>query len=125
MTLPVELPTTVRRRALRPPGLPDGDWAWSQGDAETALESLAGSVVAVLQVDVYVVPFGQQEVIPTGRRATFSYNRGELALQFAHRSRQLSDEFIRAGAADELFVLYFSGQDSAEAGHGTFRVRAG
>jgi hypothetical protein len=74
---------------------------------------------------VYVVPFGHQDVIPTGRRATYTYNKGELALQFAERSRQLAGEFVRAGTSDELFVLYFSDQDNVEAGHGTFKVRAG
>jgi hypothetical protein len=125
VTLPAELPKKIRQLALHPAGLPDGDLAWSRDDGLAALAALAGSIVAVFQVDVYVVPFGHQDVIPTGRRATYTYNKGELALQFAERSRQLAGEFVRAGTSDELFVLYFSDQDNVEAGHGTFKVRAG
>lgn len=123
MTLPTALPNHVKRRAVQPPGLPEGDWAWPQADALAALETLAGSIVAVFQVEVYVVPFGHQDVLHTGRRASYTHNVGELALQFAERSRQLAAEFIKTGASDELFVLYFSGQDDAEAGHGTFNIR--
>lgn len=110
---------------MQPPRLPDGDWAWSQSDALEALSALEGSTVAVFQVEVYVIPFGQQEVIGTGRRASYTYDAGELALQFASRSRQSARDFIATGSRDELFVLLFSGQDDAEAGHGAFRVRAG
>ena len=125
MMLPPELAADVRRRAVRPPGLPDGDWAWSQDDARLALASLAGSIVAVFQVDVYAMPFGQREVIHTGRIASCFYHPGELALQFAERSRHLAGEFIDTGSSDELFVLYFSDQDDAEAAYGSSNARAG
>jgi hypothetical protein len=110
---------------MQPPGLPEGDSAWSRDDALVVIETLEGSIIAVLQVDVYVMPFGHQEVIHTGRCASYDYNMGELALQFAQRSRHLAQEFVSAGSGDELFVLLFSGQDDADAGHGTFKVRAG
>jgi hypothetical protein len=125
MTLPVELSKSLRRRALQPPGLPEGNPAWSQDDARLVLEALEGSITAVFQVDAYVVPFGHHEVIHTGRRATYGYNVGELALHFAARSRRLAQEFIAVGSSDQLFVLLFSEQDDAEAGHGNFRIRAG
>jgi hypothetical protein len=118
MILPSELPADVRRRVVQPPGLPDGDVAWSRDDALVALEALEGSVVAVLQVDIYAIPFGQHEVIHTGRQATFVHHVGELANDFAVRSRRQAAELISAAAADELFVLYFSGQDDAAAGYG-------
>jgi hypothetical protein len=121
----VDLPKNLRRRAVQPPGLPEGDLAWSQDDALAVLKTLEGSITAVFQVDVYMVPFGHHDVIPTGRRASYDYNIGELALRFAERSRHLAQEFIAAGSSDELFVLTFSGQDDAESGHGTFKVRAG
>jgi hypothetical protein len=125
MTVPADLPKNAKRRAVQPPGLPEGDDAWTQHDALGVLETLAGSIIAVIQVDVYVVPFGHREVIHTGRRASYSYNAGELAFEFAQRSRQLAEEFIKAGSSDELFVLVFSRQDDAEVGRGTFSVRAG
>ena len=125
MALPVELPKNLRRRAVQPPGLPESDPAWSRDDALVVLKTLEGSIIAVFQVDVYVVPFGHHDVIPTGRSASYDCNVGELALKFAERSRHLAQEFIAAGSGDELFVLIFSGQDDAEAGHGTFKVRAG
>lgn len=110
---------------MQPPGLPEGDVAWSTDDALTALAELEGTVIAVLHVDAYVVIFGHLEVTPTGRRASYTYEAGESAAQFALRSRQLARQFVRSGSSDELFVLVFSGQDDAEAGHGTFKVRAG
>ena len=125
MTWPAGLPKNIRRRAVQPPGLPDGDFAWSRDDALVVLETLEGSIIAVFQVDVYVVPFGHHEVIHAGRRASYDYHVGELALQFAQRSRQLAQDFISAGSSDEVFVLLFSGQDDAEAGHGTSNARAG
>lgn len=124
MTLPLQLGADVRRRAVQPPGVPDGDWAWSQEDARLVLASLAGTIVAVFQVDVYAMPFGQREVIHTGRSVRYFYQPGELALRFAERSRQLAGELIAAGASDELFVLYFSDQDDAEAAFGS-SARAG
>ena len=114
----------VRRRAFQPPGLPEGDWAWSQDDARLALASLAGSVVAVFQVHTYAVPFGQHEVIHTGRGASYTHHAGELALQFAERSRRMAGEFVDAGSSDELFVFWFSGQDDAEATYGTLNAGA-
>jgi hypothetical protein len=125
VTFPAELPKEIRQRALYPAGLPDGDSAWVRDDALRALAALGGSIVAVFQVDVYVVPFGHHDVIPTGRRIVSTYHAGELALQFAERSRHLAEAFIRTGASDELFVLLFSGQDDAEEGHGTYKRRAG
>jgi hypothetical protein len=110
---------------VQPPGLPEGDWAWSRDDALAVLGTLEGSIIAVFQVDVYVVPFGHHEVLHTGRRATYNYYVGERALEFANRSRHLAQEFIAGGSTDELFVLIFSGQDDAEAGHGTFEIKAG
>lgn len=121
----IELPKKVRQRAVRPPGLPEGECAWSQTDALDVLKTFEGSLVALFRVDIYVVPLGQHEVIPTGRRATYSYNPGELAIEFAQRSRHEAEEFIGAGSDDELYVLSLSGQDDAEAGHGTVRLRAG
>jgi hypothetical protein len=125
MMLPPELAADVRRRAVRPRGLPDGDWAWSQDDARLALASLAGSIVAVFQADAYAMPFGQREVIHTGRSASYFHHPGELALQFAERSRQLAGEFVDTGSSDELFVLYFSDQNDAEAAYGSSNARAG
>jgi len=123
--LPATLPKDVRRRAVQPPGLPDGDFAWTLDDALAVLETLAGTVIAVLQVEAYVVLFGHQDVVPTGRRAIYAWNPGELAAHFAQRSRQAAEEFIRAGSRDEIFAIVFSGQDDAEAGHGTAKLRAG
>ena len=125
MSVPTLLPRDVSRRAVQPPGLQAGDVAWSGDDALVVLAALEGSIVAILQVDAYVVPFGQQEVIPTGRRASYLHRLGERALDFAQRSRRAAAAFIDAGSRDELFVLLFSGQDEAEAGHGTARVKAG
>ena len=125
MMLPSELPPEVSRRAVRPLGLPEGEWAWGKDDARLALTSLAGSIVAVFQVEVYVMPFGQPEVIHAGRSASYFYHLGELAAQFAERSRQMAGEFIETGSSDELFVLYFSGQDDAEASSGSFKVGTG
>ena len=90
-----------------------------------ALMMAFGSMVAVLQVDAYFIPFGQQEVMHTGRRAAYVYLLGERALEFAQRSRRAATEFIDAGAPDELFVLLFSDQDDADAGYGTRAVNAG
>ena len=123
--LPPELPRRIRQLAVQPPGLPEGDWAWSLDSGVAALQALVGTAVAVFEVEAYVVPFGRVEAIPTGRRRTFGYDKGELALQFAERSRRLASEFMTAGSPDELFVFCFSGQDDAESGHGTFKVRAG
>ena len=125
MILPVALPKSLRLRALRPDGLSPGELAWSRNDAYDVLSALANSTIAVIGVDAYGVPFGQHLVIPTGRRAVYAYAPGELALDFARRSRQMAEVFIRAGSPDELFVLNFSGQDDAEAGHGVFKVQAG
>ena len=125
MSLPTELPDDVRRRAMQPPGLPVGEPAWSQEDALTVLTVLEGTIIAVLQVDVYVRPFGRQELIHTGRRVSYDYRVGEQAVEFAVRSRELAAEFIAAGSRDELFVLLFSGQDDAEAGYGTVDLKAG
>lgn len=125
MTLPPELPRRIRQLAIQPAGLPEGDWAWVRDSALAALQALTGTAIAVFQVESYVMPFGQPEALPTGRRRTWGYDRGELALQFAERSRQQAAEFINAGAADELFVLWFSGQDDAESAHGQYKVRAG
>jgi hypothetical protein len=105
--------------------MPEGEWAWSRDDARAALASLEGSIVAVFEVEVYAIPFGQHEVIHTGRRATYFYRSGELALQFAERTRQEADEFIDAGSNDELFVLHFSGQDDTESAHGSLRSGTG
>jgi hypothetical protein len=110
---------------VQPPGLPAGDFAWPRDDALGVLKALEGSIIAVLQVDAYVIPYGQQAVIHTGRRAGFIYQRGERASEFAHRSRRSAAEFISAGSRDELFVMLCSGQDDAEAGHGTATVRTG
>jgi hypothetical protein len=123
--LPPELPGKLTSRAVQPPGIPDGWWAWCQGDARLALASLGGSIVAVCQVDAYVVPFGQIEAIHTGRRASYFYQPGELALRFAERTRQLADGFVAAGERDELFVLHFSTQDEADAAYGPTRIAAG
>lgn len=125
MSLPTLLPRNLTRRAVQPPGLPPGDLAWSRDDALLVLDALEGSVVAIVQVDAYVVPFGQQEVIPTGRRAGYVYMLGERAADFARRSRQLAAEFIGAGTPDELFALRFSDQDDAESGYGTARIKVG
>jgi hypothetical protein len=125
MSLPPGVPRHIRQRAVQPPGLPARDLAWSRDDALVVLTALEGSIIAVLQVDAYVVPYGQREVIHSGRRATYMYRVGEGASEFAERTRHAAGEFINAGAADELFVLLFSGQDDAEAGHGTATVRAG
>jgi hypothetical protein len=110
---------------VQPPGLPVGDLAWVKDDGLAVLRALEGTHVAVLQVDAYAVPYGRQEVIHTGRRAGYLYRLGERASEFAERSRQSATDFISAGASDELFVLLFSDQDDAEAGHGTAAVRAG
>lgn len=125
MDLPTELPTDVRGQALRPQGIPDGEWAWSRDDARAALASLAGSLVAVIEVEVYVIPTGQHQVIHTGRGATYFYRAGELALQFAERTRQEADQFVDAGSRDELFVLHFSDQDDAESAHGSLQSGTG
>lgn len=125
MELPTELPTDVRGQALRPQGIPEGEWAWSQDDARAALASLAGSLVAVMEVEVYVVPTGQRHVVHTGRRATYFYRAGELALQFAERTRQEAGQFADAGSRDELFVLHFSDQDDAESAHGSLQSDTG
>jgi hypothetical protein len=117
--LPPELPAKIASRAVQPPGLPEGWWAWCQEDARLALSSLAGSTVAVYRVDVYAMPFGRIEVIDTGRGASYFYQAGELALQFAERSRQLADAFVASGERDELFVLHFSTQDEADAAYGS------
>lgn len=120
MSLPPLLPEHIRRRAVQPPGLPVGDSAWSKDDALALLATLDASPVAVLHVDSYVLlPYGQGEVIHTGRQATYSYGLGERTLQFAQRSRESASEFIRVGESDELFVLLFSNQDDAEAGYGS------
>ena len=124
MILPSELPSDVRRRVVQPPGLPDGDLGWSRDDALAVLESLEGSIVAVLQVDIYAMPFGQHEVIHTGRQATFIHHVGELAIDFAVRSRHQAAELIAASTADELFVLYFSGQDDAASAYGSSNAAA-
>jgi hypothetical protein len=123
--LPSELTADVKRRAVQPLGLPEGDWGWSRSDGRVALDSLAGSIVAVFQVDVYAMPFGHREVIPTGRRASYLYHPAELALHFAERSRQMAGQFIDAGSSDELFVLYFTGQDDGEAAYGSSNARTG
>ncbi len=123
--LPVELPKDLARRAVQPPGLPDGEFAWFGHDALAVLAALEGSIVAVRHVEAYVVIFGHMEVTHAGRRATYTYEVGESAVHFAQRSRQLAHAFIDAGSSDELFVFVFSGQDDAEAGYGTFAVRAG
>lgn len=123
--LPDELPEKIARRAVQPPGLPKGQTAWSKPDAAAVLHALEGTIVAVVHVDAYVVIFGHLEVAPTGRRQSYGYEVGESAIQFAHRSRSLAQAFIKSGTDDELFVLAFSGQDDAEAGHGSFAVRAG
>lgn len=125
MELPTELPTDVRGQALCAPGIPEGEWAWSRHDARAALTSLAGSLVAVIEVEVYVMPYGQREVVHTGRRATYFYRAGELALQFAERTRKEADEFVGAGSRDELFVLHFSDQDEAESAHGSLQSGTG
>ena len=110
---------------MQPPGLPVGDSAWSKDDALVLLMTLEGTPIAVLHVDSYVLlPYGQGEVIHTGRRASYSYGLGERTLEFAQRSRHACGGFINVGANDELYVLFFSEQDDAEAGHGTV-VRAG
>jgi hypothetical protein len=125
MSLPPYLPRRASQRAMQPPGLPPGDLAWARDDALALLTALEGTPIAVLQADAYVLPYGQQEVIHTGRRVSYFYQLGERASDFARRSRQSAAEFINAGASDELFVLIFSDQDDAEAGHGTAKVRAG
>jgi hypothetical protein len=125
MTLPTLLPRKVTRRAVQPPGLPAGELAWSRDDALLVLAALEGTIVAILQIDAYVVPYGQPVVIPTGRRAIYVYLPGERAAEFARRSRQLAADFVRAGSPDELFALVFSGQDDAEEGHGTAWIKVG
>lgn len=125
MSLPAALPQRLRQRAVQPNGLPPGDLAWSRNDALAVMAALEGTIVAVLQVDAYVVPYGHHDVIPTGRRASFLHLPGERALEFAQRSRQAVTEFVEAGTHDELFVLLFSGQDDADAGYGRARARAG
>lgn len=125
MFLPDQLPASIARRCLQPPGLPPGEVAWSQDDALIGLAALDGSIVAVIQVDVYVAPFGQQELVFTGRRATYIYEIGERASEFAQRSRRAAAEFIRAGTTDELFVIHFSGQDDAESGRAMGGLKVG
>lgn len=125
MSVPTGLPSSLSQRAVQLPGLPEDDVAWSKDDAHAVLTALDGWVVAVLQADAYFIPFGQQEVIHTGRRASYVYQLGERALEFALRSRHAAAEFIDAGAPEELFVLLFSDQDDADAGYGTVAVKAG
>jgi len=110
---------------VQPPGLPADDPAWAKDDALALLVALEGTIIAVVQVDAYVVPYGRQEVIHSGRRATYSHRLRERASDFAQRSRHSASEFISAGTSDELYVLFFSDQDDAEAAHGTAIVRAG
>jgi hypothetical protein len=101
MSIPPGLPRHIDQRAVQPPGLPAGDFAWSIDEALAVLTVLEGSKIAVLQVDAYVVPYGQQEVIHTGRRIGFLYQLGERASDFARRSRLSAAEFINAGSRDE------------------------
>jgi hypothetical protein len=125
MTLPPEIPAAVKRHAVQPPGVPDDTWAWSRDAAQAALASLEGSIVAVLEVEVYLMPWGHLQAVHTGRRATYFYRSGELALEFAERTRQEANGFVGAGARDELFVLHFSDQDDAESAHGSLRSGTG
>ncbi len=122
MTLPPEIPVAIQRRAVQLPGMDDDDWAWGQADAREALASLTGTIVAVFDVDVYVVPHGQDAAVHTGRRASYFYRTGEQALQFAERSRHDADRFIADSSRGELFVLEFSGQDEAEPAYGEVKT---
>ena len=125
MTLPQEIPTAVKEHAVHPPGVPEEAWAWSREGAQEALASLDGSIVAVMEIEVYLMPWGQRQAIPTGRRATYFYRSGELAHEFAKRTRKEANDFVGAGGRDELFVLHFSGQDDAESAQGNVRSGAG
>lgn len=125
MTLPQEIPADVKQHAVHPPGVPEDTWAWSRDAAHEALASLEGSIIAVMEVEAYLVPWGQRQAIPTGRRATYFYRSGELAHEFAKRTRQEANDFVGTGGRDELFVLHFSGQDDAESAHGHVRSGAG
>lgn len=125
MSFTAALPERLRRRAVQPDGLPPGDLAWSRDDALAVLAALEGTIVAVLQVDAYVVPYGHRDVIPTGRRASYLHLPAERALEFAQRSRRSAAEFIEAGSNDELFVLLFFDQDDADAGYGRAKASAG
>ena len=108
----------ILQLAVAAPGLPDGVVGWTAESARQALRSLRGTKVAVLAIDVYDrVVWG---FAPGNESWVCQWITGELAADFAHRSRSEALEWIDAFPRHNvLFVIEFTGQDAASEATGT------
>ena len=80
------LPTDIVDLAAAAPGLPEGMLGWTAESARRALQALRFSRVAVADIEVYDrVVWG---FAPAGESWSCHRLRGELAAEFALRSRR-------------------------------------
>lgn len=116
MNLPLEIPKNLRNTAISLEELEIHDPAWSFSEALAVVQALDGSKVAILGGVLLVQEkFG---IIPTQENWCCDRVKGELATDFARRSREAAREFIESFRTDlrrdrMVFVLLFSGQQDA------------
>ena len=113
--LPEEIPESLRRRGLSVEDDDDASLAWSAGDALEVIRSLANTKLVVLGGEVYLSqPWG---LAPVYEGWSCEPTPGELAVDFADRSREVARSWIETYAedhtSDAFFLLEFSGQDEA------------
>ena len=108
MTLPRQIPRRLRSNSVSFADMTEGQGAWSRVDAVAVLESLAGTTLAVSNVDVFEpAPWGY---VPSNAAWSGSRLPGEADPDYASRTRAAALAFIRAqDRADPvaLFVLEF------------------
>ena len=92
--------------------LPDGSFAWSPSQCMQILESLTSTKVAVVSGEFFrAEPIG---LVPAYDGWTCERGPGELASEYASRSREVAADQMRMESHSELHVvLQFSGQEDA------------
>jgi len=113
--LPREIPERLRSLGIPLENQDVDDLAWNKADALDVIDSLKGTKVAILGGDVYrSEPWG---FVPAYDNWTCIRMEGELASEYARRTRQVAATFVQEydddQASNVFFALRFSTQQEA------------
>jgi hypothetical protein len=116
LNFPDEIPEELRARSISLDEIEINDPGWPYADALEVLKNLDGSKVAILGGVLLVREhFG---FVPTNENWCCDRVKGELASDYARRSREAALGFIDSFRTDlrkerMVFVLLFNGQQDA------------
>jgi hypothetical protein len=114
MWLPVELPLDLQQAGVPVESSGTG-LAWSSGVAKAIVEALSSSTVAIVAGEIF--RSDRVGLVPLYSGWVVERHPGELATDFAARSRQVArmkiDAQAQAGTGSEFYAFTFSSQQDA------------